>query len=148
MNHDEVLMDRLRSIARTVDDPPAWLRQLAEAALATRRIDGELAELMMDSQASQGALVRAADDAVRLLSFETSTVSVELQLEEVDERLNLRGLVTGASGEAVVETFSEARTVPINAEGWFEARDLPRGAIRLRLRSLDGSTVTTTWVSK
>lgn len=148
MNHDDdVLIDRLRNIASTVDDPPSWLDQLARAALSRCRMDGELAELTMDSDLSQTALVRAIDDGLRLLSFETATVSVELQLEELVDRMNLRGLVSGAAGQAIIETMSEARTVAINEDGWFSARDLPRGAVRLQFHALDGTTVTTSWVS-
>jgi len=148
MNHDdEVLIGRLRAIAALVDDPPSWLDQTARAALSTRRLDGELAELMLDSDLSQTALVRAAEDGVRLLSFETASVSIELQIEDVDGRLTLRGLVSGASGEAVIEMASESRIVPISAQGWFVVVDLPRGAVRVRLRALDGTTVTTSWVS-
>jgi hypothetical protein len=148
MNHDdEVLLDRLRAIAAIVDDPPPWLDQAARAALSWRILDTELAELMLDSDLSQAALVRAADNGVRLLSFETASVSVELQIEDVDGRLTLRGLVSGASGDAIVEMASGSRVVPINAQGWFVVDDLPRGAIRVRLRALDGTTVTTSWVS-
>jgi len=150
MTNGEMLIERLRRIAEIVDDPPPSSDQAARAALASRRLDGELAELMMDSDLSQAALVRGpdgTDDGVRLLSFETSSVSVELQIEQQQGRLSLRGLVTGASGEAVVETAAESRTVPIDAEGWFVAGDLPRGAVRVRLRALDGTTVTTSWVS-
>jgi hypothetical protein len=148
MNHDdEVLLDRLRVIASIVDDPPRWLDQAACAALSTRRLDDELAELMLDSDISQAALVRAADDGVRLLSFETASVSIELQIEDVDGQLTLRGLVSGASGEAIVEMASGSRIVPISAQGWFVVGDLPRGAVRVRLRALDGTAVTTSWVS-
>ena len=147
MKHDEALINRLRKIATFVDDPPPLLDLAARAALSSRRLDGELAELMMDSDLSQAALVRGPDDGVRLLSFETSSVCVELQVEQQQDRLSLRGLVTGASGAAVVETTSESRTVPIDAEGWFVVDDLPRGAVRVRLRALDGTTVTTSWVS-
>lgn len=148
MNHDdEVLMGRLRAIVSSVDDPPSWLSQAAQAALSTRRLDGELAELMLDSEFSQTALVRAADDGVRLLSFETSSVSIELQIEDVTGRLTLRGLVSGASGDAVIEMASESRVVPISADGWFVVDDLPRGAVRVWLRAHDGTKVTTSWVS-
>jgi len=144
---DDVLLDRLRSIASIVDDPPPWLDQAARAALSRRRLDAELAELMLDSDLSQAALVRAGDDGVRLLSFETASVSVELQIEDVSGQLTLRGLVSGASGDAIVEMISGSRVVPISEHGWFVAGDLPRGAIRVRLHAIDGTAVTTSWVS-
>jgi hypothetical protein len=147
LDDDDQLMARLREIATTVDDPPPVLEVMARAALATRRVDGELAELMMDSAIAEGALVRAADDGVRLLSFETSSVSVELQLEEMDGRLTLRGLVSGASGAAVIEMAAESHTVPIDAGGWFVISGLPLGSVRVRLCALDGTAVTTSWVS-
>lgn len=143
---DELLMARLRQIAEVVDDPPPLLDMLARSALASRRLDGELAELVGDSAWDPGALVRAADDGVRLLSFETPSVSVELQLEELEGRLILRGLVSGASGNAIVDTTAGSQTAPIDAQGWFSVNDLPRGAVRVRLQALDSTIVTTSWV--
>jgi hypothetical protein len=82
-----------------------------------------------------------------LLTFETAAVSLELQVDEVAGRRSLRGQVTGASGEAVVETASDTRTAAIDERGWFAVDDLPAGVIRIRVQAADGTAVTTGWVS-
>lgn len=138
---------RLRAIAQVVDGPPPVVAAAARAALSTRRLDGELAELTADSAMADLAVRGEREVEVRLLSFETATVSVELQVDAVDERLTMRGLVSGAAGEAVVETATEHRAAPIDPQGWFLAADLPRGLVRVRLAAQDGTSVTTSWVS-
>lgn len=146
MRHDE-MVERLRAIAATVDAPPPVVGAAARAALSMRRFDGELAELMLDSELAGTALVRDESDGVRLLSFETPTVSIELQIEDLGDRLVLRGLVSGASGDAVVETSGRPYTAPIDDRGWFTVDDLPRGAVRVRVVAHDGTPVTTSWAS-
>lgn len=99
MSHDDDLwMGRMRDIAAEVDPPPPSLDMVARMALSSRRLDGELADVMTDSALTRATLVRAADEGIRLLPFETSSLSVELRLEELNGRLSMRGLVTGASG--------------------------------------------------
>jgi hypothetical protein len=144
MTEDDDVMDRLRHIATEVDPPPADVVDNARAALSMRRIDEEIATLLMDSALETG-VVRGSTQDVRLLSFETSSVSVELQAEVTGDRMSLRGLVTGAGGDVTIEAADQRRTVPVDAEGWFTARDLPRGPTRLRLRANDGRAVTTSW---
>jgi hypothetical protein len=144
-DHD-ILMERLRTIAAAVDGPPPSVAEAARAALSTRRLDEELAELVLDSAAGTPVAARDGDDDIRLLSFETATVSIEVQLTEVAGSVSLRGLVSGATGEVVVETAGERRSAPIDADGWFTVDRLPSGLVRLRLRATDGTAVTTSWV--
>ncbi|MFD1149624.1 hypothetical protein [Saccharothrix hoggarensis] len=146
MNDDEFL-ERLRRAAAAVDPVPDLVTRGAQAALSTRRVDEELAELVADSELLAGGQVRAADDDVRLLSFEGAGVSVELQVEYAGGLVSLRGLVSGASGEAVVEVAGERRAAPIDEEGWFVASGLPRGATRVRVTAVDGTAVVTRWTS-
>jgi hypothetical protein len=146
MTGDEELMARLREIAAVVDPPPGIVEEQARAAFSTRLIEFRLAELLQDS-ASTASAVRAEDQRLRLLSFQTATVSIELQVDYVGERLVLRGLVVGASGDVEVETAAELRRAPLDAEGWFVVDDVPVGTVRIRLRAEDGTPVTTSWVS-
>ena len=67
------------------------------------------------------------------------TVSLEINDDVV------RGLVTGAEGEAVVETPHTRRAVPIS-DGWFTATEVPPGLVRIRVTASDGTTVVTQWV--
>jgi hypothetical protein len=145
-NADDFLLDRLRRIAVERDDPPDYVDRAARAALSTRRLDHQLAQLIADSAQIQPA-TRAGEPSIRLLTFETATVSLELQVDEVAGRRSVRGHVTGASGEAVVETAADTRTAPIDERGWFAVDDLPAGVIRIRLQAADGTAIITGWVS-
>jgi hypothetical protein len=138
---DERLLARLRDVAAEYDPVPADVLAAARAALTTRRLDEELAALVADS-ALADAGVRAARPEVRLLTFEAADVSLELQVEYRDDRVSVRGLVTGAAGDAVVEVAGERHAVPID-EGWFAVTGLPRGATRV---SVAGTT--TSWVNR
>jgi hypothetical protein len=145
MIDDDELMGVLRQTADELDPPPDLVVTSARAALSTRLLDDELAALLMDS-AVDAELVRSDDTDVRLLSFGTSAVSVELHLEPVADRLSLRGLVSGASGTILIEQPGVAHTLLIDPEGWFTTPNLHRGATRLRLNAPDGHPITTTWV--
>ncbi|WP_410644059.1 hypothetical protein [Amycolatopsis sp. lyj-346] len=147
MTADDELMDVLRAAADRADPVPDLVLRQARAALTTRDLDAELAELAFDSDLAEAGTVRADGDDVRLLSFEAARVSVELQVEYANGRVSLRGLITGATGDAVIEVAGERHTRPIGAEGWFTAAGLPRGATRVKVTAADGTTVTTGWAS-
>lgn len=143
---DDDLLARLRDAAARLDPPPRPVVDAARAALSTRRLDDELATLVTDSELVGSGVVRAEDGEPRLLSYETAAVSLELQVEHVRDRVVLRGLVTGAGGEAEVETASGRHTASIGADGWFTVTGLPTGALRVRVRGAGGTAVTTGWV--
>ena len=143
---DDELMSRLRRIADEVDAPPDLVAESARAAFSMRRLDEEIAELLHDSEGSQGQLVRGETAGPRALSFRAEAVSIDLQIEEIDGRITLSGVVTGASGDAAIESTTEAaHTVPIDEGGWFRIGDLPAGPLRVRFTAVDGRRVATGW---
>ncbi len=144
MTDDDELMSELRRIGAEVDPVPEFVTDNARAALSTRRIDDELAELLLDSAVESGQ-VRGDQERLRLLSFQLAEFSLEIQLDYTDEQVSLRGLVAGMAGEIDLETDGEHRTMPVDADGEFTAR-LSRGAARFRLRAPDGRVITTSWV--
>lgn len=146
---DDELIQRLRMLAAQADPVPELVTEAARAAFLMRRIDAELAELVLDSAVDAGpVLVRGAeDDSVRMLSFETPTLSIEVQVTEVDGLRSLLGQVSGAAGTLDVETVSGRSTVPIDALGRFSVSGVPTGTVRLHLVAEDGTPVTTSWVS-
>ncbi|MFC7614108.1 hypothetical protein ACFQV2_11670 [Actinokineospora soli] len=144
---DDDLMARLRAAADRVDPPPGPVVEAARAALSTRRLDAELAQLVADSDLVGAGVVRAGDDEPRLLVFEVGDVLLELQVEHVRGQVEVRGLVTGAGGSAVVESGAGPREAPIDEDGWFTAAGLSGGPLRVRLRAPDGTAVVTGWVS-
>jgi hypothetical protein len=133
----------LRRIAALADPPPARVHHAALAAFATRRIDEELAELVRDSDLAPAGDLRAEDD-VRLLSFEHLGVSVELQVQH-GRRTSVHGVVTGATGDVVLELLGERLTAGIDDDGWFALADVPGGTARLHVTAVDGTAVVTAW---
>jgi hypothetical protein len=146
----DVLMDRLRTAAATADPVPDLVLETARAALLTRRLDAELAQLVLDSATDDDRLVAvrgAGPDGVRMLSFRTDRVSIEVQVTETESGRSLLGVVTGASGDVEVETDAGTGRYPIDAVGRFSVPDLPPGVVRLHLTADDGTAVTSSWVS-
>lgn len=132
MNDDDFL-DVLRAAADEFDPVPAGVLRDGSAALALRSLDAELAELVESE-----ALVRG--DGPLSLAFESDRVTVSLEI--IDDVV--RGFVTGAEGEAVVETPRSRRAVPIT-DGWFMVTEVPPGLVRIRVTALDGTAVVTQW---
>ena len=144
---DEALLGRLRLVLDEVDPVPPHVPEGAKALLGLRRLDEELAELVRDSAEERDRLlaVRGEGD-VRLISFETGPVTVELQ---VTERAGLRDLVAQVSGTAVaraeVETSSGRWPVPVE-DSLFTMDGAPAGLLRLRLLTAAGRDLITSWV--
>jgi hypothetical protein len=144
---DDLLIERLRSIGDRVDPVPDLVGTAGRAALSTRRLDSALAELVTDSLTGAASLARApGDEQIRLLSFEYGAVAVELQVHHAAGTVAIRGLVSGATGEVVVESAAGRHPTPIDADGWFTVSGLPPGRLRLRLWAGD-TAVTTSWVT-
>jgi hypothetical protein len=147
MTDDDELMSELRRIAGQLEPVPEIVIDSGRAALLTRALEAELAELLLDSSL-ESSQVRGGTEQVRLLSFQLDDVLLEVQAESTGDEVSLRGLVDGATGAVGVELGGGAggqRTVPIDADGGFTTR-LPRGAARFRLRSRGGGLMTTSWV--
>ena len=144
---DEAVLHRLRLAFDQLDPVPRQLADGAKALLGLRRLDEELAELVRDSAEERGRLlaVRGEGD-VRLISFETGPVTVELQ---VTERGGLRDLVAQVAGTAIaraeVETATGRSTVPVE-DSLFTLDGAPAGLLRLRLLTAAGRDLVTSWV--
>ena len=144
---DEELLARLREVLDLLDPVPGHVVSGSRALFGLRRLDEELAELVRDSAEEHGRLlaVRGEGD-VRLISFETGPVAVELQ---VTERGAVRDLIGQISGTAVVraevETPSGRQTVPVEG-GVFTLDGVGGGLLRLRLLTSSGQDLVTSWV--
>jgi hypothetical protein len=144
---EDALMARLGGLLDRLDPVPAEVVTEARALFGLRRLDEELAELVRDSAEDRGGLlvVRGEGD-VRLISFETGPVTVELQ---VTERGTARDLVAQVMGTALaraeVETSAGRREVPVE-DSLFSVDGVPAGLLRLRLRTAAGRDLVTSWV--
>lgn len=144
---DLALLTRLRDLFDTVDPAPAAAVTAARALFGLRRLDEELAELVRDSAEEQGRLlaVRGQGD-VRLISFETGPVAVELQVTERGEVRDVVAQVAGTSlTGAEVETPAGRRSSPVQ-DGLFTLDGVPAGLLRLRLLTSTGAELVTSWV--
>ena len=124
---DDPLFQRLRTVADQADPVPESVLEAGRAAFLLRRLDAELAELVMDS------------------AFDAGTVLVQVTTTEGTRSLLV--VVEGASGEVTIETSAGTSTASIDSEGRFTATGIPAGTVRLHLTADDGSAVTTSWVS-
>lgn len=147
---DDAFLDRLRAVVAEADPVPELVVTSARAAFTTRRLDAELAELVLDS-AEAHTSVRSAGADVRVLSFEASVpghgeITVEVQVQDGPRGHELRGLVDGALPASVTIEFAAAASlvVSVDEDGWFVAAPIPPGPIRLRLAD---PPVVTAWVS-
>jgi hypothetical protein len=147
LNNDEALLMRLGTVLDELDPVPPEVLTEGRALFGLRRLDEELAELVRDSAEDRGGLlaVRGEGD-VRLISFETGPVTVEVQ---VTERGSVRDLVAQVTGTALVgaevETSAGRRDIPIE-DSLFTVEDVPAGFLRLRLHTVAGRHLVTSWV--
>lgn len=144
---DEALMARLGVALAAVDPVPEHVLAVSRAVFTLRRMDAELADLVRDSADQLGGVlaVRGAGD-VRLISFETGPVVVEMQ---VTERGAVRDLIAAIGGAAVVavEVETPAGRGPATVEDTVAvAGDIPAGLVRLHVDTADGRTLVTSWV--
>ena len=144
---DDGLLRRLRKVLDLLDPVPEHVLPGSRALFGLRQMDEELAELVRDSAEEKGRLltVRGEGD-VRLISFETGPVAVELQ---VTERGAVRDLIAQISGTAVVraevETPTERQVVRVR-DGVFIVDGIGAGLLRLRLLTAAGQDLVTSWV--
>ena len=77
---DTDVEEQLREIMERLDPVPERLLAAALGSYTWRTADSDLAELVLDSVAEdQGALVRGRED-LRLLSFEASGLTIDIQV--------------------------------------------------------------------
>jgi hypothetical protein len=144
---DNALLRMLQEAIDEADPTPEHVIDAARAAFVMRRLDAELAELVRDSLDENAGLIAVRGEGdVRLISFETGVVAVELQ---VTQRGPVRDLVAQVSGTDVavaeVETPGRRHDTAL-AEGVVTADGVPAGLLRLHVRTLDGRELVTSWV--
>ena len=119
---------------------PADAVAVARSAFALRAVDDELAALVHDSLHDDALLVRREATVSRLLSYATSRLGLDVELE-ADGR-TLMGAISPA-GPAVVEIESATTTERTTADDLGRFRvDLLPGWCRIRVRAADATLVT------
>jgi hypothetical protein len=128
--------------AETGDDiaVPDEVVDLARAAFQLRDVDDELAELVHDSLHDEVMLVRHEATLNRLLSYVSSRLGLDVELE-ADGR-TLMGVVTPAGpADVEIETASTIDRTSADELGRFRV-ELPPGWCRVRVRA-GGATLVT-----
>jgi len=146
MRDDELLAELDRAMRAAAEVPDRFVRA-GKAAFTWRNVDAELAALSHDSALAGPALAgtRAEDATLRALTFVASQLTVEV---EVTPDALLGQVAPPTAGEIEVHgRTGPAATVPVDDVGWFVVRPLPAGMVRLLLRTADGRSVLTPWVT-
>lgn len=148
---DEHLADRLAGMLTEADPVPDDVLTAARAALAFRDLDTAVAALIRDS-ADEPELAGVRDsEPDRLLSFELPStpepITVEVQVGSVAaQRRDLVGQVAGAAlAAAGLEAAGERRELQIE-DGFFIARAVPAGPVRMVFTTDAGARIATSWV--
>jgi len=143
----ETLAD-LRRVLDAAEPIPHASTAMAQAALDLRDIDAKLAELVHDSAVDEEELlVRGADDRLRVLTFRTGEVEIEVEYSN----RQLVGQIIPAEA-ATVELFREGASAVATAAtdefGSFVIVDVAPGPLSLVCRSDDGRwSIRTPWTA-
>jgi hypothetical protein len=156
-DQDEELLAALRDALHGRPAPPARDPQAGQAvppefveagqALYTwRNIDAELAELTYDSARDTlaGAGQRAADPAVRTLTFSSARLTIEL---EASAEAILGQLVPVQAGLVEIQSGpGKGAETSVDTMGLFTIQPIPGGPFRLRCQAAGGAVVLTEWL--
>jgi len=147
---DDLFLEELRALAAEGDPVPERVLAAARGTFTWRTIDAELAELAYDSAVDAERLlaVRSAD-TIRLLTFETSELTIELEVAaEGDHRRILGQLAPAAVGTIELRHVGGLLQLQTDELGRFTADDVEPGPVSLRWRGDEpGAAVTTEWVT-
>lgn len=148
---EDALLAELGGLIARVDPIPAEVTLAARSALAWRRMDAELAELLHDSalEAEPLAGVRSTAGVWRTLTFETPDgFSIELEVTVERSKRSLMGQIVPPGPARVLVRFPGA-DIPSRADelGRFQVTDLRPGPISLRCEMADGRAIETGWVT-
>jgi hypothetical protein len=149
-SHYEDFLAELRLAGLVVDPVPERVTFAAKASLSWRTIDAELAQLTYDSalDAERLTLVRGAA-AARMLTFSTSGLTLDVEVEEAGRNLRLVGELAPGQRAVIAVRHAEGTTeVETDEDGRFRTELVPAGPISLSLRlAAGGSTVQTEWIT-
>ena len=147
---DDVLLDELRALAMDDDPVPRRVLAAARGSFTWRTIDAELAALVYDSALDAESLTTVrSEDTVRLLTFETFELVIELEVTIAGERRRLLGqLVPPGPGLVEIRHAGGALELETDALGRFSAEGIEHGPVSLRCRrEQGGGAVETEWVT-
>jgi hypothetical protein len=146
---DSPLLDELGEVLAYVDPVPAEVTLAARSALAWRRIDAELAELLHDSALETADASGTRSTALlRALSFEAeSGLGLEIEIsDEGDLRRVMGQVVPPAALVIVCRRPGGTTTVTSDGLGQFRFDAVPQGLMSLRCEPTHGAPIETGWL--
>ena len=151
MPDDDELERELKSAEQLLDPIPPRLLRDAMDIFGWRTIDAELAELVFDSADNQAAELVRGSGQPRLLTFQASDLSIELELTAGGPERRIAGrLVPARPADVEIRYGVLQRTVTTDELGRFSVTSPGSGPVSLRFRPA-GSTaswqVVTDWIS-
>lgn len=114
MDEDAALEQQLRRAVERFDPIPPRLARVAIDAFTWRTIDAELAELVFDSLVT-AASVRGAGEA-RLLTFETGTLTIELEVSSAAGPTTAPGSVVAPDARRVSGRLIPAQRAEVEVQ--------------------------------
>jgi hypothetical protein len=146
---DEQLLAAVGEAVAEHDPVPPTVVTAARASLTWRTIDAELAELTEDSALHDLAGVRSTATP-RLLTFETPSLEVVVEITETGERRRLAGQLAEPALATIKIRHQSGSTTEVQTDslGRFAVDDIEPGLVSLVCRFADGSrTVVTAWLA-
>ncbi|GAB2845257.1 hypothetical protein GCM10022221_50720 [Actinocorallia aurea] len=139
--------DLLHEIQRAfalLDPPPERSFEAARAALDFRDPDAALAELVASLTPAAAGLRGAA----RMLTFEATGLSVEVEVSAGRHRLCLTGRVAPARAAHLTVRHTGGETpAAVDATGFFLADGVMPGPVMLHFALADGASIVTSWTT-
>ena len=146
-NGNAELWQEIRTVYDLVDPVPPEVTAVAYHAMAFRTLDAELGQLVSDSAEERLVGVRDAEGPGRLVTFESDTLTVEVQVSVLGADRRLVGqLVPPSPAEVRVEWPNDSTSVHADDLGRFSIDAVPAGPVRLVCERPGSAAVVTGWL--
>ncbi|WP_420158340.1 hypothetical protein [Nocardiopsis sp. CNT-189] len=145
----ELFMAGLRTVQPQARPAPAGELAAAAAVFAVRGPGVPTADLVGDSvEAPAGALRAVPDGGPRYLLLRTREAEIRLEVTGSGGHRDIVGRLSPArSGSVEVRNPGSARDAPLDRDGAFTSRGVPRGPVRLLFRADGRPLVATPWLT-
>lgn len=131
---DIKILGALREMWNAVDPVPDGLADRIQFAMNVAALEAEVARIVEESEAL--AYVRSTYERATSVTFETSSVSAMLDIDEVGpDTVDITGWVSVKPMEVELRERSRSRFTHTDANGRFEFTGITRGLVHLVLRA-------------
>lgn len=144
-DEDRTLLAALDGALAEAEATPAVIKEMGYAAFSWRAVDGELADLIFDSQSTAdlaAAAVRSEQARVWAMTYGTSAVTIELEVH--DDQVVGQLIPAGYGDVTVLPSEGAPRAVAVDDLGCFAIAPLPTASFRLRVGTR--RPVSTPWI--